>query len=132
LTYIWSLPAIKFAPLQGCILDIRDTQVLSRLTQCNSVFLQNTLLSHPNFPLLELLYHCHYNFLRPQGSWSSVLSLLKGMHTDSTTYKEVELMREFLERAQGRLKVLWMVGRRDTGRVGRLVKPIWVEVVQYL
>ena len=41
-------------------------------------------------------------------------------------------MREFLERAGDRLMVLWMVGRRDTGRVGRLGKWIWPEVVQYL
>ena len=132
LTYIRSKPAIQVTFLQGCILEIGDTQLLSRLTQGNSLYLQSTLLSHPNFPLLELLYRCHYNFLHPQGSRSSFLSQVKRVRTIPRKAWEVYEMREFLEKEQGRPMVLWMVDSRDTGRVGRLGKPIWLEVVQYI
>lgn len=110
------------------------SQTLAGLTRANLHFLQNSLLSHPDFRLLVLLYRHHlFSFLQWGESRIPFLVRLRTIQAlpGSKSAKEFALMRELLERAEAKLMLLWLLGKEIVGPLGRVPKYLLQDMVEY-
>jgi len=111
------------------------SQALLGLNKANCYFLQDCLLSHPDFPMLVLLYRYHYRYFRQWGQQHSpFLVRLRGVKAlpDFKQARDIALMRELLEGAEAKLMLLWLIGKPNIGRVGRLPTPLLQDIVEYI
>lgn len=135
LRYLREIKGSRILILQDYLYKLRNSQALSGLNKTNCYFLQNCLLSHPNFPLLALLYRYHHYYFRLcERNHSSFLVRLRGMEAllDTRQAKDLALMRELLEGAEAKLMLLWLIGKRDVERIGRLPGVLLQEIIQYI
>ena len=109
---------------------VGNERLLAKMTQGNREFVVDGLLVYPNYALFGLMYSSGGNWIRKEGRRSSFLDRLKGGKEFNSEEMRVEAgkMREFLERIQSKLMILWLAGKRNRGR---LTPSLWFSVVTY-
>ena len=134
LSYSHGLAGRLLSRLQFDLTEYQNSQALSVLTQSNRYFLQDSLLSHPNYRLFLQLYRQNHNFIRPELNRVSFLTQLGGIRTfpGSQEAKETAIIRVTLERDLARLMALWSISSKNFGKLSRIPKNLLFDIIEFL